>query len=97
MSIRSGPFPYLGRGCIVVLTMVFIIVTYLSASSARSAVSSVVSPVQTVNHALKGDRLPLRRTEKLGFSDHKLPVGCEPVSSPLTDSPSAHIARNCLS
>jgi hypothetical protein len=97
MTIRSGPFPYLGRGCIVVLAMVFIIVTYISTSTARSAVSSVVSPVQTISHALKGDRLPLKRSEQPDFSHHKLLVGCEPVSSPLTDSLSAHIARNCLS
>jgi hypothetical protein len=110
MPIRNGlfksinrAFPYLGRGCVVVLAAVSIITTELSVSTTWSAASSVVSSAEIVNRAQKGDRLPLaptlsvKPTEQTGLSDQALPVGCESVGSPLAHSPSAHIARGCVS
>jgi hypothetical protein len=93
-------FPYLGRGCIVILAMVAILTSGLSVSVTSSA-PSLVSPADLVDRTTKGDRLPLvpaliKRGEQIG-PNHHLPVGCEAVASPLTYSSSAHIARRCLS
>jgi hypothetical protein len=105
---RRGPvksiiraFPYLGRGCIVILAAVAIITSELSVSTTSS--TSVVSPTHVVDRTTKGDRLPLipalpvKPTEQIGFRDRALPVGCEAVGSLLARSRSAHIARRCLS
>jgi hypothetical protein len=110
MPIRNGlfksinrVFPYLGRGCVVVLAAVSIITAELSVSTTWSAASSVVSSAEIVNRAQKGDRLPLmptlpvKPTEQIGFSDQALPVGCEGVSSPFTHPKFWRIARHCLS
>jgi benzoylformate decarboxylase len=66
MRIRSGPFksinrvfPYLGRGCIVILAMVFIVTAELSVSTTWSAASSMATSMETVNRTHKGDRLAL--------------------------------------
>ena len=104
---RRGPiqsiiraFPYLGKGCIVILAAVAIITSGLSVSTTSSA-SSMVSPADIVDRTTKGDRLPviptpLRSTNRTG-SNHHLPVGCEAVTSLLTHWSSAHIGRRCLS
>ena len=113
MFIRGGlfkpvnrTFPYLGRGCIVILSAVSIITTELSASTTWSAVSSVVPSRNIVDRTQKSDRLPLHRNtvtsllkgpEQTGFRGQALPVGCEAVGSPLAHFPLAHIAGRCLS
>jgi hypothetical protein len=108
MPIRSGlfksinrAFPYLGRGCIVILAMVSIITTELSVSTTWSAASSV-SSTETVNRTQKGERLPLvptlqRNTVNLPLGHDELPVGCESLGGPLAHSPLAHISGRCLS
>jgi len=108
MLSRRGPvqsiiraFPYLGKGCIVILAAVAIITSGLSVATTSSAFS-VVSPADIVDRSHKGDRLPgyaytaLKSTKQTGSNNH-LPVGCEAVTSPLTHSASANIARRCLS
>jgi len=109
MPIRSGPissvnhaFPYLRRGCVVVLAAVSLVTTELSVSTTWSAAPSAVA-TEIVNRAQKGDRLPLvhmlpvKRNEQIGLGDQPLAVECEGLSSPLTHSKSAHIARGCVS
>ena len=99
-------FPYLGRGCFVILSAVSIIATELSASTTWSAASSVVPSTNIVDRTQKSDRLPLHQNtvtsplkgrEQTGFGGQALPVGCEAVGSPLTHFPLAHIAGRCLS
>jgi hypothetical protein len=77
-------------------------------SAARSMVDP---PAQTVNRALKGDRLPLRtaslsrvenqpvewRAPRPPFPDSKLPDGCEAVVSSIANPELAHIAGRCVS
>ena len=92
-------FPYLGRGCIVILAVVAILASGLSAST--TSASSVV-PVDVVDRTTKGDRLPLvpalpMKSTEPALSMHRLPVGCEAAASPLSHPSSAHIARHCLS
>jgi len=109
MLSRRGPvqsiiraFPYLGKGCIVILAAVAIITSGLSVATTSSAFS-VVSPADIVDRSHKSDRLlpvmptpTLKSTKRTGSNNH-LPVGCEAVTSPLTHSASANIARRCLS
>ena len=108
MLSRTGPvqsiirvFPYLGKGCIVILAAVAIITSGLSVATTSSAFS-VVSPADIVDRSHKGNRLPVmptppfKSTKRTG-SNYELPVGCEAVTSPLTHSASANIARRCLS
>jgi hypothetical protein len=110
MHIRSGPFksinrsfPYLGRGCIVILAMVLIITAELSASTTWSATSSMAPSMQTVDRAKKGDRLlpfPALHRDTVNFplkSPAKLPVGCESVVSSFPRSPLTETAGYCLS
>jgi hypothetical protein len=85
-------FPYLGRGCIVILAMVFIITAELSVSTTWSAASSMATSMETANRTHKGDRLPLPalHRDSVNFRlEHpaKLPVGCESVASFLARSP----------
>jgi hypothetical protein len=68
-------------------------------------------PAQTVNRALKGDRLPLglaslshvenRPVEwpapRPSIADLKLPDGCEAVVSSIANPELAHIAGRCVS
>ena len=61
-SINRG-FPYLARGCIVVLAIVFIVTAELLASTTGSASSATALSMQTVERAHKTDRLPLHRHE----------------------------------
>ena len=103
MHIRSGSFksinhvfPYLGRGCIVILAMVLIVTAELSVSTSWSAASSMATSIETVNRTHKGDRLPLHRHTVLN-SPAKLPVGCESVISSVDSSPLAQMARGCQS
>ena len=90
-SINRG-FPYLGRGCIVVLAMVLIVTTEL-ASTTWSAFSGTALSMQTVERAHKTDRLPLHRDTVA----MKLPEGCESVLSSVDGSPLAQMARSCES
>jgi hypothetical protein len=101
MPVRSGlfksinrNFPYLTRGSIVILALVVIVTSELSASATWSVAPSAVPSVEVVNRTHKGDRLPLPRIER---ANHELPVGCESVVSPIVRSPLTHVARNCLS
>jgi hypothetical protein len=87
-------FPYLIRGSIVILALVIIVTSELSASVTWSAAPSAIPSVEVVNRAHKADRLPLPRIER---ADHELPVGCESVVSALVRSPLTHVARACLS
>jgi hypothetical protein len=91
-TINRG-FPYLGRGCIVVLGMVFIVTVELLASASGSASSATALSMQTVERAHKTGRLPLHRHTVA----MKLPEGCESVVSSVTNSPLAQMARNCQS
>jgi hypothetical protein len=112
MLSRKGPvrsinraFPYLARGCVVVLAGVAIITSGLSVLTTSSA--SVVSPANVMDRSQKGDRLQLAPTffrttanlpqKQIGVSNHALPDGCEAVSSPLAHSKSADVAKRCLS
>jgi hypothetical protein len=88
MPVRSGlfrsinyTFPYLSRGFIVILALVVVITSELSASTTRSAAPSPVPAVDVVSRAHKADRLPLPRIER---ADHELPVGCESVLGSFT-------------
>jgi hypothetical protein len=72
-----------------------------------TAGSAVNPSEQTVNRALKGDRLPLVPTihwhvenqllELRAPPDAKLPDGCEAVVSSIANSELAHIAGRCVS
>jgi hypothetical protein len=109
MHIRSSPFksinrgfPYLGRGCIVILAVVLIITAELSVATSWSAASSMATSMETVNRTHKGDRLPLLplHRDSVNFRlEHpaKLPVGCELVASFLARSPLSQIAGRCVS
>jgi hypothetical protein len=101
MFVRNGlfkslnrNFPYLSRGCIVILALVVIVTGELSASTTWSAAPSAIPAMEVVNRTHKGDRLPLPRIER---ADHELPVGCESVVSSVLRSPLTHVARRCLS
>jgi hypothetical protein len=85
MPVRSGlfksvnrNFPYLTRGSIVILALVVIVTSELSASATWSAAPSAIPAipaipsVEFVNRTHKGDRLPLPRIER---ADHELPGG----------------------
>ena len=89
-------FPYLARGCVVILAMLFVVTAELSASTSWSAVSIPAPSTQTVDRAAKRDRLPLHRHTVLN-SPAKLPVGCESVISSVDGSPLAQMARTCQS
>src|SRR5436305_3417211 len=87
MRIRSGlfraingAFPYLGKGCcILMLAVVFIITTELSVSTTWSASTAAIPSMQeVVNRTHKADRLPLPLITR---ADYKLPIGCESVVS----------------
>jgi hypothetical protein len=101
-SINRG-FPYLGRGCIMILAIVLFIIAEISASTTWSAASSMAASMETVNRTHKTDRLPLvpvlhRNTLSIRLEHPaKLPVDCESVASPITRSPLAESARYCLS
>lgn len=76
-----------------------------------AARSSVDPPAQTVNRALKGDRLPLKpashsevenqpvewRAPRLPAPVSRLPDGCEAVVSSIANSDLAHVAGRCVS
>jgi hypothetical protein len=91
-SINRG-FPYLRRGCIVVLAIVFTVTAELLASTTWSASSATALSVQTVLRAHKTDRLPLYRYTVAT----KLPEGCESIVGSVANSPLAQMARNCQS
>jgi hypothetical protein len=76
-----------------------------------TAGSAVNPSEQTVNRALKGDRLPLvptihwhvenqpleLRDPRTSTPNAKLPDGCEAVVSSIANSELAHIAGRCVS
>jgi hypothetical protein len=69
--VRSGlfksinrNFPYLTRGSIVILALVVIVTSELSASATWPAAPSAIPSVEVVNRTYKGDRLPLPRIER---------------------------------
>ncbi len=98
----SRGFPYLGRGCIVVLAMGLIASAELSVATSWSAASSVTPSMEAVNRTHKGDRLlptAIRRNTPSFRLERpvELPVGCESVVSSVDRSPMAHMARHCLS
>ena len=93
VSSKNRRFPYLGRGCIVVLAMVLIVTAELLASTTWSASSATALSMQTVERAHKTDRLPLHRDTVA----MKLPQGCESVVSSVDSSPLAQMARTCES
>ena len=103
---RSRPF---AAGLMASLTALAIVSgLFMVDSAARSMVDP---PAQTVNRALKGDRLPLRpaslshvanqpvewRAPRTSFPDSKLPDGCEAVVSLIANPELAHIAGRCVS
>jgi hypothetical protein len=88
-------FPYLSKASIVILALVVIVTSELSASTIWSAAApSAIPSMEVVNRTHKGDRLPLPRAER---PNHEFPVGCESVVSSVLRSPLTHIARRCLS
>ena len=110
-SCRSafGGFRGLAGGLIVSLAAASII-TGLGMSDLTAR--TVVGPVgQTVNRALKGDRLspkPAIRSDianqpiefhvpRTSTPDSRLPDGCEAVVSSIANSELAHIAGRCVS
>ena len=100
MLIRRGivsainyTFPYLSGGFIVILALVVVITSELSASTTWSATSSAIPSFEVLDRAHKADRLPLPRIEQ---AEHELPVGCESVVGSFTRSPLTHVARDCL-
>ncbi len=76
-SVNRG-FPYLARGCVVILAMVLVVTAQLSASTIRSAASIPAAFTETVDRANKQDRLPVHRdTVSLPVQRPvKLPVAC---------------------
>jgi len=55
-----------------------------------------------VNHAGKGDRLPLKRSSAAslpvaGKGKAQLPVGCDPAFSRAADPAHAHVFGRCIS
>jgi hypothetical protein len=90
--------------------LVAIILTLISIKVAAAPVWPGVAPEQTVNHAGKGDRLPLVLASDPNAAnrpvnasiprtsvEHSLPDGCEALASPLTRSAVADIAGRCVS
>ena len=94
LSAINRNFPYLSRGCIVVLALVIVMASGLSAATTWSAAPSAITSLEVVDRAHKSDRLLLLRIERV---DRKLPVGCESAVSSFARSPLVHVARDCLS
>jgi hypothetical protein len=108
VSSRDRSVRYLLIACSLVLA---IISTLVSIKVAAAPVWSGVGPSeQTINHARKGDRLPLVlasdpspanwrievRVSRTSVG-HSLPDGCEALASPLARSAVTHIASRCVS
>lgn len=89
--------------------LVAIILTLISIKVAAAPVWPGVAPEQTVNHAGKGDRLPLvlasdptaanwpMNASIPRTSVENLPDGCEALASSLTRSAIADMAGRCVS
>lgn len=105
---RPG-FSGFGRGLIVALTaLVFFTGFEVSDLRARSAAQPAV---ENVNRAFKGDRLQARpafqpaaaerhreiKTPREAISNSKLPIGCDPLISPLVNRQLSRIASRCIS
>ncbi len=61
--------------------------------------SDVGTPMEIVDRAHKGDRLPLAQLDvrRAPAQDLRLPDGCDALVSPLTRSRFARIAGRCVS
>jgi hypothetical protein len=106
VSSRDRSIRYLLIACSLVVA---IISTLISIKVAAAPVWSGVAPSeQIVNHARKGDRLPLalasdpnpaNRPMEVGVPrvEHGLPDGCEALASLLARSAAAHTAGRCVS
>jgi len=107
-SVFGGSRPFAGGLIASLAALAFISGLVMFGSTARSMVDP--SP-QTVNRALKGDRLPLRpasrsdvanqpvelRVPRTSTPDSRMPDGCEAVVSCIVNSELAHIAGRCVS
>jgi len=96
-----GGYRIFGRGLIVALATLAVI-TGLEVSDLRAR-SGIDARAETVNRALKGDRLssapashPAAVAPRETVSDAKLPFGCEPLVSPLVSRRLARIAGRCV-
>jgi hypothetical protein len=108
VSPRDRSVRYLLIACSLVLA---IISTLVSIKVAAAPVWSGVAPSeQTINHARKGDRLPLVLAADSGpanwrieasvprtSAEHSLPDGCEALASPLARSAVTQAAARCVS
>jgi hypothetical protein len=108
VASRDRSVRYLLIACSLVIA---IISTLISIKVAAAPVWSGVAPSeQIVNHARKGDRLPLlvasdpnpaNRPMEVGVPrtsvEHGLPDGCEALASLLARSAAAHTAGRCVS
>ena len=72
-------------------------------TGAGSALSAQPSHAISVNHANKGDRLPLALTHTPSIpspsvsTSSRPPIGCEPAFSRAADPARAHIFGRCIS
>jgi hypothetical protein len=100
VSSRDRSVRYLLIACSL---LVAIMLTFISIKVAAAPVWSGVAPSeQTVNHARKGDRLPLVLASDPNPANRPmqvavLPDGCEALASLLARSAAAQIAGRCVS
>jgi hypothetical protein len=102
-------FSGFGRGLIVALTaLAFFIGFEVSELRARSGAQPAI---ETVNRALKGDRLLATpafqpaaaerhheiKAPRETVSNSQLPIGCDPLISPLVNRQLSRIASRCIS
>jgi hypothetical protein len=85
------------------------LIPFLSAAPSGAGYVPSTPPDVTVNHALKGDRLPMHdalnaSAWQIDFASlarasvsHDVPFGCEPSFSPVTSPRLAYIYGRCLS
>jgi len=108
ISSRERGLRYSLIACSLVVAIILILISVKV--SAAPIWSGVAPSKETVNRALKGDRLPLVLTSDPSPADgsievhvprravqHSLPDGCEALASPLVRSAIAHIAGRCVS
>ena len=113
-SVFGSSRPFASGLIASVAALAFISGLVMFVSTARSMVDPSAQTVpsgQTVNRALKGDRLPLRpasrsdvanqpvelRVPRTSTPDSRMPDGCEAVVSSIVNSELAHIAGRCVS
>ena len=107
-SVYGGSRPFASGLIASLAALAFISGLVMFDSTARSMVDP---SAQTVNRALKGDRLPLApvsrpdaenqpaelRALRTSTPNSRLPDGCEAVVSSIANSELAHIAGRCVS